>query len=166
MGILEQLGLDPVKLLIQTFNFLLLLYLLNRFAYRPIVGMFDARAARIRADLESAQSLREEAEGSRATYRDQLARARDEARAIVEEASNVAGRLREQALIDTEATVGLMLAHGREEIARERELAVSELRREVATLAILAASQVVGRNLDSADSRRLVDQAIEAAGAN
>ena len=98
--------------------------------------------------------------------RDQLARARDEARAIVEEASNVAGRLREQALIDTEATVGLMLAHGREEIARERELAVSELRREVATLAILAASQVVGRNLDSADSRRLVDQAIEAAGAN
>lgn len=79
MGILEQLGLDPVKLAIQAFNFLLLLYLLNRFAYRPVVGMFDARASRIRTDLESAQAMRDEAEHDRTLRRDQLNKARDEA---------------------------------------------------------------------------------------
>lgn len=93
MGILDQLGLDPVKLAIQAFNFLLLLYLLNRFAYRPVVGMFDARASRIRTDLESAQAMRTEAEHDRTLRRDQLNKARDEARAIIEEANTVAARV-------------------------------------------------------------------------
>lgn len=163
MGILEQLGLDPVKLAIQAFNFLLLLYLLNRFAYRPVVGMFDARASRIRTDLESAQAMRDEAEHDRTVRRDQLNKARDEARSIIEEANTVAARLREQALIDAEATVAQMLSRGRDEIAREREMAVAELRRDVANIAILAASQVVQRNLDTADSRRLVDEALTGA---
>jgi F-type H+-transporting ATPase subunit b len=161
MGILDQLGLDPVKLAIQAFNFLLLLYLLNRFAYRPVVGMFDARASRIRSDLESAQAMREEAERDRVTHRNQLNKARDEARAIIEEANTVAARLREQALIDAEATVAQTLSRGRDEIAREREMAVAELRRDVANVAILAASRVIERNLDTADSRRLIDDALK-----
>jgi F-type H+-transporting ATPase subunit b len=161
MGIIEQLGLDPVKLAIQAFNFLLLLYLLNRFAYGPVVAMFDARALRIQTDLENAKAMREEAELDRTSRRDQLNKARDEARAIIEEANSVAARLREQALIDAEATVALMLLRGREEVVREREVVVTELRRDVANLAILAASRVVDRNLDSADSRRLVDEALK-----
>jgi F-type H+-transporting ATPase subunit b len=161
MGIFDQLGLDPLKLSIQAFNFLLLLYLLNRYAYKPVVGMFDARATRIRTDLENAQAMRDEAERDRVTYRDQLNKARDEARAIIEEANTVAARLREQALLDAEATVAQMLSRGRDEISRERERAVAELRRDVANVAILAASRVVERNLDTADSRRLIDEALK-----
>lgn len=164
MGIFDQLGLDPIKLSIQTFNFLLLLYLLNRFAYRPVVGMFDARASRIRTDLESAQAMRDEAERDRDTYRNQLAKARDEARAIIEEANSVGARLREQALLDAEATVGQMLQRGREEVARERQIAVGEIRQEVANLAIQAASQVVRRTLDNEDARRIVAEALQGAG--
>ena len=72
----------------------------------------------------------------------------------------MAARLREQALLDAEATVAQMLSRGREEIAREREMAVAELRRDVANIAIMAASRVVERNLDTADSRRLIDEAL------
>lgn len=156
----EQLGLDWVKLAIQTFNFLLLLFLLYRLAYRPLLRMMDERSRRIRSDLDEARRLREESQQTNEQYRQQLARARDEARAILEEANNVAARIREQALADAEVQNAASLRRAREEIDREKEQALTELRREVGDLAIRAATHVVGRSLDGADQRRLVEQAI------
>jgi F-type H+-transporting ATPase subunit b len=157
---LEQLGVDGWKLAIQAFNFLLLLLILQRFAYKPLVGMLDARAARIRNDLDEARRLREEGERDRETYRQQLNRARDEARSILEEANNVAARIREQAIIDAEQQNAVTLQRARDEIVREKEHAIAELRREVGDLAIRVATQVVGRSLDGGDQRRLVDEAL------
>ncbi|HEX2034452.1 MAG TPA: F0F1 ATP synthase subunit B [Chloroflexota bacterium] len=156
----EQLGVDGWKLAIQAFNFLLLLFILHRLAYRPLLRMMDARSERIRNDLDDARRLREEGERDREVYRQQLSRARDEARAILEEANTVAARIREQSLADAEAQNAVALQRARDEIAREKERAISELRREVADLAIMAASQVVGRSLDGSDHRRLVEQAL------
>lgn len=160
MGIAEQLGIDPVKLGIQALNFLLLLFILQRVAYKPLVGMMDARSARIRNDLDEARRMREEGDRDRATYHAQLARARDEARAILEEANTVAARIREQAIADAEAQNHVSLERARAEIAREKEHAIAELRHEVGSIAIQIATQVVGRNLDGADQRRLVDEAL------
>lgn len=157
---LEQLGVDPIKLAIQAFNFLLLLFILQRVAYKPLLRMLDERRNRIRTDLDEARRLREESERDRETYRTQLNRARDEARAVLEEANNVAARIREQAIVDAEQQNAVTLQRAREEIAREREHAIAELRREVADLAITAASQVVRRNLDGDDQRRLVEEAL------
>ena len=156
----EQLGLDPIKLAIQAFNFLLLLFLLQRLAYRPLLRMMDARSARIRDDLDAARQVREESRKEQEQYRQQLAGARDEARGILDEATAVAARIREQAQADATAQNAVSLRRAREEIAREKEQAIGELRREVADLAIMAASHVVGRSLDGEDQRRLVDQAL------
>ena len=156
----EQLGVDWGKLIVQAFNFLILLWLLRRFAYKPLLRMMDERSTRIRNDLDEARRLRQEAEQDRETYRTQLGRARDEARSILEEANNVAARIRTQALADAEGQNTALLARARDEIGREKETAIAELRREVADLAIMAASHVVGRSLDDADRRRLVDEAL------
>lgn len=155
-----QLGLDPIKLAIQAFNFLLLLFILQRFAYKPLVGMLEARSARIRNDLDEARRLREESEGDRENYRQQLNRARDEARGILDEANATALRIREQAQADAETQNAAALRRAQDAIEREKEQAIGELRREVADLAIMAATHVVGRSLDGDDQRRLVDQAI------
>jgi F-type H+-transporting ATPase subunit b len=156
----EQLGVDPIKLGIQAFNFLLLLFILQRFAYRPLLRMMDERSSRIRNDLDEARRLREAGEQDRENYRAQLNRARDEARAILEEANNVAARIRQQAMADAEAQNAVSIQRARDEIARERDQAIAELRREVGDLAIQVATQVVGRSLDSTDHRRLVDEAL------
>ncbi|MDQ3701048.1 MAG: F0F1 ATP synthase subunit B [Chloroflexota bacterium] len=156
----EQLGLEPIKLAIQALNFLLLLFLLQRLAYRPLLRMMDARSARIRDDLDAARRVKEESRQEQEQYRQQLAGARDESRAILDEANAVAARIREQAQADATAQNAVTLGRAREEIAREKEQAIGELRREVADLAIMAASHVVGRSLDSEDQRRLVDQAL------
>ena len=156
----EQLGVDGWKLAIQAFNFLLLLFILQRFAYKPIVGMLDERSRRIRSDLDEARRLREEAERDRETYRQQLNRSRDEARSVLEEANNVAARIREQAILDAEQQNAVTLQRARDEIAREKEHAIAELRREVGDLAIRVATQVVGRTIDANDQQRLVDEAL------
>jgi F-type H+-transporting ATPase subunit b len=158
--VFAQLGVDWGKLAVQAFNFLILLWLLQRFAYKPLLRMLDERSRRIRGDLDEARRLREEAERDRETYRTQLNRARDEARSILEEANNVATRIRTQALSDAESQHAALLDRARDEIGREKETAIAELRREVADLAIMAASHVVGRSLDDADRRRLVDEAL------
>ncbi|MGI8422780.1 MAG: F0F1 ATP synthase subunit B [Chloroflexota bacterium] len=156
----EQLGVDGWKLGIQAFNFLLLLLILQRFAFKPIVNMLDERSRRIRGDLDEARKLREEGERDRETYRQQLNRARDEARAVLEEANNVAARIREQAILDAEQQNAMTLQRARDEISREKEHAISELRREVGDLAIRVATKVVGRSLDGNDQQRLVDEAL------
>ncbi len=74
---LQQLGVDWGKLAVQAINFLILLYLLHRMAYRPLLRMMDQRRERIRNDLEEARRLREEAERTRNLYHEQLSRARD-----------------------------------------------------------------------------------------
>jgi F-type H+-transporting ATPase subunit b len=156
----EQLGLDPIKLGIQAFNFLLLLFILHRLAYRPLLRMLDARTTRIRGDLDEARRLRQESEQDRESYRQQLNQARTDARAILDEATATAQRIREQAMAEVETQNAAALRRAQEAIAREKEQAISELRREVADLAIMAASHVVGRSLDGDDQRRLVDQAL------
>ncbi len=160
MGLFEQLGLDPYKLAIQSFNFLVLIYLLNRLAFGPVLRMFDQRAARVKGDLDEARHMREEGERYRQRYRDQLNRARDEARAVLDEASSVASRIREQAMFDAEETALAIVARARQDIARERDAALKQLRTEVADIAIKAASRVIRRNLDSDDARRLIDEAL------
>lgn len=156
----EQLGVDGGKLFVQALNFLILLLILQRFAYKPLLRIMDERSTRIRNDLDEARRLREEGERDRENYRAQLNRARDEARAVLDEANNVAARIREQALLHAEQVNAIMLQRARDEIIREKEAAVAELRHEVANLALMAATQVVRRSLDGADQHRLVEEAL------
>lgn len=159
-GLAGALGLNPTSLLIQILNFLVLLVLLRRLLYKPLLGMLEQRSQRIRNDLDEARRLREQSERDRQEYRVQLERARDEARAVLDEANQVAERIREQALLDAEGQSAAILERAREAIARERDFAVAELRREVADLAITAASRVVRHALDGPAQRQLVQDAL------
>ena len=122
--------------------------------------MLDQRRERIRTDLDEARQLREAAAADRATYQRQLEQVRGESRAILDEASSVAARIRAEARRQAEEEQARALQRAREAIQRERDHAIVELRREVADLAIDAASQVIRRNLDSPEQRRLVEEAL------
>ncbi len=156
----EALGVNWQLLLFQVINFLILLFLLHRILYRPILRMLDQRRERIRADLDEARQLREAAAQDRATYQRQLEQVRDESRAILDEASSVAERIRAEGRMQAKEEQARALQRAREAIQRERDHAIAELRREVADLAIDAASQVIRRNLDSPEQRRLVEEVL------
>ena len=157
---MDQIGVLWGNLLWQCLAFLVLIFLLTRFAYRPIVKTLDDRANRIRESMEQAEQIKADnaAAAQRATQiiteaqvqtRDMLAKAQEMSQRQIAAAQAEARELREKLLSD---------AHKQIEVDTQR--AKDELRREVARLAIMAAGKVVGKSLDSQDHYRLVDEAL------
>jgi F-type H+-transporting ATPase subunit b len=142
-------------------SFVVLFFLLRRFAYPAIKQGMEARSERIRSDLQTADSARSEAEGLLAEYRAQLNDARSEAGHIIEEARQTADALRR----DQESRLQTELADLRERAVADldaaKRQAVADLRQEVAQIAIGAAETVVGRNLDAATQNQLIDDYID-----
>jgi F-type H+-transporting ATPase subunit b len=145
-------------------SFVVLFVLLRKYAYPPIKQGMEARSERIRTDLQSAQSQRDEAEGVLAEYRAQLNDARSEAGRIIEEARQAADGLKR----DQEARLQAELAELRQraiaDIESAKTQAMTDLRGEVAQLAIGAAEVVVQRNLNKATQTRLVEAYIDQVG--
>ena len=142
-------------ILAQMLNFFILVWLLARFAYKPLLAMMTERKERIAKDLEAAEKARVEAEGFKADYAAQIAKARQEAQQIVEKAVQEAEQLataREQ--IEQEKN------RARQDIAIERDRAMNSLRNEVVSLSVAMAGKVVAKDMNSETNTKLIEDAI------
>jgi F-type H+-transporting ATPase subunit b len=147
-------------------SFLLLLALMWKFAFPALKDGMNARTERIRADLDAAESAKNEAVSTLDSYKAQLADAKAEAARIIEEARQSADALKR----DQEARLQTELAEARSRAAADIEAAkaqaTADLRNELAQLAVGAASAVVGKNLDPATQGQLVEDYINSVGRN
>jgi F-type H+-transporting ATPase subunit b len=157
---LAGLGISVPGLLSQFVNFVLLLVVLRWVAYKPIIRMLDERSARIREAMEGAEELKRQAARTEEEFARRLAEARREGQEIIGQAEKIAERLRQDELDTTRRQVEELRTRALGDIARERERAVAELRRQVADLAVLAAERAVGNSLDQTSHYRLIDQAM------
>ena len=131
-------------------------------ARRVILGGLDARAARIRDELETARRLRDEAEEALAGYRKQQREAGAEAEAILAHARAEAERIAAQAARNLEETLERRQRLAKERIAQEEAKALSEIRAVTVDVAIAAARQVIIAELDEQRGAALIDAAITA----
>ncbi len=150
-----ELGINPFYLAFQIVNFLLLVFLLHRLLYRPVLNMLDQRKERIREGQEAAQQARTEAEQLRAEYERQLEESRAHARKIIEDATAAAERLREESVANAQQEAQRILERGQEELRAEVAHARRELRQEVATLSVAVAGKLIQESLDSEKNRGL-----------
>lgn len=157
---MEALGLDPKFLLIQAVSFSLLLFVLTKFAFRPLLNMLEERQQGIRNDLDQAESRRLEMERLQKDYETRLAQIEDEARDKIQQAIKQAEGIRDEILVKARAESEQVLAAGREEIDRDRIRSMAQMRNEVADLAIHAAQSVVGKNLSSEGHDQLISEAL------
>jgi F-type H+-transporting ATPase subunit b len=125
-----------------------------------------ARTERIQGDLDAAEAQRTEAEGVLTAYQAQLADARTESARIIEEARQAADEVKANLQAKADADIAELRAKAAADIAAAKAQATADLRGEVTALAIGAAEQVVGRNLDEATNTALVEQYIDQVGAN
>ena len=148
-------------LLIQIFNFLLLVALLTKFAYKPLMSMLAEREQRIAGSLEAAEQERQEAAKLKEEYLKELAAARNQDQQIVEKANRLAEQNKEDLLQAAKEEHARLLKATQEELAREREKALQDLRSEVVALSVAAAGKILSQNLDAAAHAQLVDDFIE-----
>lgn len=157
---MEALGLDPKFLLIQAVSFFLLLFVLTKFAFRPLLNMLEARQETIRNDLDQAESRRVEMERLQKEYETRLAKIEDEARDKIQQAIKQAEGIRDEIVTKARTESEEVLAAGREEIERDRIRNMAQMRDEIADLAINAAQSVVGKNLSAQNHDQLIAEAL------
>jgi F-type H+-transporting ATPase subunit b len=150
-------GVDLFKLGFQIVNFLLLLWLLRRFAYKPVLGMLDERRRRIAKGLEDAEAAERDRELASAEREAAVAEARKEAQAMIARATKIADDSRAEIVAGAKAEAEKIVERAREEITGEKEKAMAELRSTVADLALSAAGKLVQSEMSGATQRRLVE---------
>lgn len=145
-------------------SFVALLALMWKFAFPAVKKGMNARTERIRADLDAAEHAKSDAVGVLDGYKAQLADAKAEAARIIEEARQAADALKK----DQEARLQTELADARARAAADIEAAkaqaTADLRGELASLAVGAASAVVNKNLDPAAQSQLIEDYISSVG--
>jgi F-type H+-transporting ATPase subunit b len=138
----------------------LLLFLLRRFAWGPVVSALDQREKTIEESLTRAERALEEARRMQADNEAARREAERERQAVLRAAQEEADRRRAEEIERTKGELAKLQQQVRAEIEREKQQALTELRSEVADLAIGAAEKILGENLDDDRQRRLVDRFI------
>ena len=138
--------------------FLILLFVLAKFAFPPILGYAAAREKRIQEAIDEAARQREETERLLEEQRQLLVKARGDAQALIADAQKDAERVRRELLERARSEQDEVLARAKREIEDERARAIESLRREAGDLAVAAASKLIEKRLDSQEDRRIVTE--------
>jgi F-type H+-transporting ATPase subunit b len=145
-------------------NFLILVAILNKFLYKPVLGMLDARKQDIKNRLDEADNARNEAMQVKDEYTREMQNARQEAQEIIIKATKLAEDSKTGILQDARAESEKVLKKAQEEIRLEKEKAKAELRNEVASLAVLAAGRVLERTIKPEDHEQMISQFVQEVG--
>jgi F-type H+-transporting ATPase subunit b len=152
--------IDPGLFVWSVITFLLLVGLLYKFAFNPLMRLQKARQTEIHQSIMDAENLRDEAQQLLADYKRQLAQARGEADAIVERARKAGETSKAEILEEARVQGEASLAKARKQIERDTNQALQKIREEAADLAISATAKVARTSLSQEDQLRLIKEAI------
>ncbi len=156
-----ELGINLPSLLAQLVNFGILLGILYLVAYKPIMKMLDDRANRIKESMEQTEVIKGKAEKAEEEIAEQLKEAGRQSQAVIDRGVRTGEEMRQKAQEEAKKEAEALLARARNEIRRERDGVIDDLRREFADLTILAAGKVIDRTLDKEAHRQLIDKVLE-----
>jgi F-type H+-transporting ATPase subunit b len=148
------------SLIIQGINFLILLYLLQRLLYKPLLAKMSERTAAIKTSLEEAQRARAEAARQQEENAERLRTAHAEAASIRAAALKEAGEEQRKLVDAARAEAARLVEAARAQTEADIRRAREELRREVADISIGVAEKLIRKSLDDADHRRIVAEAV------
>jgi F-type H+-transporting ATPase subunit b len=157
-AIATTLGLNVPGLLWHAVNFVVLLLLLRMVLYKPVVGMLDARAKRVRDSMEQAEQARRAAEEAETQRQALLAETRHEAEAIRARADEQAKRILSDAEQRAKEREQQILAQAEATSKQIEERVMAQVRAQLADLVVTAVDRVTRRALDANAQRTLVQQ--------
>ena len=154
----------PFWVLVSIVNFLVLLYLLRRFMWGPIMGTLDRRAAKIREGLELTEAARREREQLKQEVEKILGEARREAATIAERTTKAAEAAAADIRTGAKAEADRIREKGRTDAQALHDQSLAQLRNEVASMVVLAASRILGREINPEQHRALIERSLDEAG--
>ena len=159
--LLTDFGVQPVYLAAQIVNFMILLLILKKFLYKPILQVLEDRKKTVSNNLAIAEQIELKLKTTEQESAKKLSDVSKKAKIILENASNTADQIIADAHEKARADVDVMIERGRESIRAERELMKKEMTEELAGLVVLGMERVAGKVLDDPDHQKIVEQALE-----
>lgn len=141
-------------------NFLLLVYLLKKFAWNRIIGALESREQQIAQDKLQAQQAREAAEKVKRELDEKLSQIADEAAKKMAEAVKMGETQKEQLLAAAKEQSERLIEQAKAQIEAEKNKALSDVRGEIARVSVLAASKVIEQQLNENSAKAVVDRVL------
>ena len=161
MNILNDFGVEPLLLLAQIINFIILLYILKRFLYKPILKVLEERKKRIETSMRQADDMQNRFDESAKKQEEFLNKGREEATRIVEEAKQEARALSTLIQAETKQNIQDSLKKNQESLELEQQKMVAEARGQIVDMIASATEKVVTKSLKESDKERLIQQSIK-----
>jgi F-type H+-transporting ATPase subunit b len=155
---MDALGIQWKILLAQTISFSVVLFVLWKFAYKPINNMLEARKQKIAEGIANAEKIKVELTNTETERKRVLAEAGDQANVLIEEARTAAARVREIETQKAIAAAEQIVSRAREAAAQDHARMLAELKREVGRLVVQTTATVTGKVLTAEDQKRLAEE--------
>ena len=155
---------DPGLFIWTIITFLVLLALLGKFAWRPLLQALESRQDSIRKSLDDAQKAKQELERLQVESAEIIRQSRLEADAIVTRSRGDAERLREEMKQKARAEADAIVKNAERQIQLETGRALQQIRKEAVDLSVMIASKLIQRNLTKEDNERLIEEALSQVG--
>jgi F-type H+-transporting ATPase subunit b len=150
--------------LIQLVAFLILLYLLQRFAFKPLFGVMEKRRQMVLEQMETAQKNRDEAQQYLEEQKQALQQARKEAYEIIEQAKATGAKQAEDIIAAARNEAARLKEEALRDIESEKNKAVAALKAQVSGLSVMIASKIIEKQIDEQTQQQLVEKYLQEVG--
>jgi len=154
----KQFGVDWPHLIAQIISFGIVAFLLQRFAYKPVLAILEERRQRIAEGLANAEKIKTELARAETQRQEILTQANTQALKLIEEARAAAARVQETETQKAIAAAEQIITKAREAAAADHARMLAELKREVGRLVVKTTATVTGKILTPEDQRRLAEE--------
>jgi len=158
--ILTDFGIQPVYLAAQVVNFVILLLILKKFLYKPILTVLENRKQTVSENIAKAKQIQTTLESTEQQSAEAIKEASKQAKSILDKASNRANKIIADAHEKAQTDIELMIENGKQNISVEREMMKNEMREELAGLVIMGLQTVAGKTFEQQDHDKIVEQAV------
>ncbi len=159
-GVLELFGLNGKLFLAQLVNFSIVIFVVAKWVYNPLLKAMDARQAAMEKGAEDAKAAAREREAAVADARTLHSRAQAEAQSLIERVRSEAATERTRLLAETQAELERQMVEAGARLKEERLVMTAAFKREMVELVLAATTKVVAKTLDEAGHRALITQAL------
>jgi F-type H+-transporting ATPase subunit b len=157
-------SLAPLTLIAQWCNLLILMLLVKKFLFKPVLNILQKRQDEVDKIYADANKAKDEANTLRADYENRLAAAKEEAGEIVKTATAAAQRKSNEMLEEAQTKASGLVARAEAQIAQEKKKAINEIKDEISGMAVDIASKVVEREISAKDHEKLIEDFIKNVG--
>ena len=161
MGGFASLGISLPLLLAFIINFIILLALLGKFLYKPVLKMLDERAQKINQSMEWAETIKREYEQAKIEVQKQIEKGRQEAQALIAQAVQKGEGFKVEARKEAAEQAKAIVERAKVELGAERDKMVQELRAEFVSMLMLTVQKVTQETLDKEKHSKLIEETLE-----